>query len=822
MLALGAAGLPLLSTSTAQAAATTSTFAAAADARVEKASPKKNYGSATSLVSDASPVVESYLRFALGDITGTVQKAVLRLSASNGSADAPALYGTSNTWTESKINWRNKPARSGAVLADVAAVATGAWLEYDVTSAVQPNGTYSFVLASTSADGTTLHSRESSSATLRPQLVLTVDDGAPAATAPVNTGAPSVTGTPQEGQTLIASAGTWSGEPTSFGYQWSRCSTACAAVAGATQKSYLVGSADVGSTLQVAVTATNAYGSSTAVSAPTPAVTAAPPPPPGGDPVIAAAGDIACDPAHASFNGGAGTATTCRQMATSDLLTGGDLSAVLTLGDNQYECGGATAFAKSYDPSWGRVRSITRPAIGNHEYQTTGGTDCDTTGKAAGYFGYFGAAAGDPAKGYYSFDIGAWHVIALNSNCAKAGGCGAGSPQETWLRQDLAAHPTTCTLAYWHHPLFTSGKYAPGVAAVKPLYQALYDNRADVVLAAHDHLYERFAPQDPSGRLDLANGLRHFVVGTGGKSRYSVTSPRPNSEFRASDAFGVLKLALRPTSSDWQFVTDAGRVLDSGTDSCEGTAPDTQAPAAPGSLTAQAPSAGQVDLKWTQASDDLGVVGYDVYRDDVVIATTTGATAFTDTTVSPATSYAYEVRSRDAAGNSSVPGARATATTPAGQIVTIGSSGDAAVSEASPGANSGTGALRVDGGTGTRVESFLAFRLSGVSGPVQSVKLRLYATSGTADGPAVRAVGTGWAESTITWTSSRSVASAAGPVLGDKSALAAGSWVEYDVTSAVQGDGEHGFWLSSASTDGIDFSSREATTNQPRLVVTSG
>jgi acid phosphatase type 7 len=279
------------------------------------------------------------------------------------------------------------------------------------------------------------------------------------------------------------------------------------------------------------------------------------------DPVIAAAGDIACDPASGSFNAGNGTATSCRQRYTSDQLVGAGLAAVLPLGDIQYDCGGAAAYLQSYDLSWGRVKSISHPVVGNHEYGTSSGTDCDGTGNAAGYFGYWGAAAGDPTKGYYSYNIGTWHLIALNSNCAKAGGCSAGSPQEQWLRQDLAAvaaAPTQCVLAYWHHPLFTSGEYSPGVTSVRPLFQALYDYNADVVLSGHDHNYERFAPQAPDGTYDGVRGIREFIVGTGGKSLYSPQTAIANSQVRSSSSYGVLKLTLHWSSYEWQFVPAAG------------------------------------------------------------------------------------------------------------------------------------------------------------------------------------------------------------------------------------------------------------------------
>jgi len=163
------------------------------------------------------------------------------------------------------------------------------------------------------------------------------------------------------------------------------------------------------------------------------------------DPIIAVAGDIACDPSNASFNGGNGSSGSCRQKYTSDLVVNGGYAAVLPLGDNQYYCGGYQAYLQSYDPSWGRVKSITRPVVGNHEYLTSGGTDCNSANSgAAGYFQYFGAAAGNPSQGYYSYDVGAWHLIAINSNCSSAGGCGASSPQGQWLTADLNAHANFC------------------------------------------------------------------------------------------------------------------------------------------------------------------------------------------------------------------------------------------------------------------------------------------------------------------------------------------------------------------------------------------
>lgn len=274
--------------------------------------------------------------------------------------------------------------------------------------------------------------------------------------------------------------------------------------------------------------------------------------------VVAAAGDIACDPTSSSFNGGAGTSSNCRMLATSDLVLGMSPNAVLLLGDNQYEDGTLSQFNQSYDLSWGRFKEITYPAVGNHEYKTLG---------ASGYYSYFGPAAGDPAKGYYSTNIGNWHVVALNSNCSKAGGCSAGTPQEQWLRADLAAHPAVCTLAFWHHPLFSSGAIGD-IAWTRDIWQALDEGGADVVLVGHDHHYERFARQDADGNAD-ASGIREFIVGTGGRNHTSLSTLKPNSEAANSNTYGVLKLTLRSTSYAWDFVPEPGKTFtDSGSTAC--------------------------------------------------------------------------------------------------------------------------------------------------------------------------------------------------------------------------------------------------------------
>jgi hypothetical protein len=279
-----------------------------------------------------------------------------------------------------------------------------------------------------------------------------------------------------------------------------------------------------------------------------------------GDPVLVAAGDIACDPTDSRFNGGNGTAKGCAQKATSDLIVNIQPDAVAALGDSQYADGSLSAFNNSFHPSWGRVKPVIRPAIGNHEIKTDA--------KATGYYSYFGAAAGPAGKGYYSYNLGSWHVVVLNGNCNNVGGCGKGSAQEQWLKADLAANPAACTLAYWHHPRFSSGKHGSD-AKFDAFWKALYAAGADVVLNGHDHNYERFAPQTPAAARDDAGGIREFVVGTGGAHWEPMGTVKANSQVRSQAAYGVLKLTLGSGSYDWKFVPVAGKTFtDSGTDDC--------------------------------------------------------------------------------------------------------------------------------------------------------------------------------------------------------------------------------------------------------------
>jgi hypothetical protein len=261
---------------------------------------------------------------------------------------------------------------------------------------------------------------------------------------------------------------------------------------------------------------------------------------------------------------GAGDIASCshnRDRATARVLA--DVpGTVFTLGDNVYPDGTAAEFRECYLPTWGAEKNRTKPSVGNHEYHTQ---------DASGYFGYFGARAGEPARGYYSYQRGSWRVVVLNSNCSEVGGCSEDSRQGRWLEQILTDYPSQCTLAYFHHPLFASTGAAS--TEVRPFWNILYDHDADVILGGHAHYYERFAPQSPDGTRDRSRGIREFVVGTGGAAPLQpMSSPRVAHSVVDSEkepgvtAYGVLRLRLYAGSYAWKFLpvprenfTDSGR-----------------------------------------------------------------------------------------------------------------------------------------------------------------------------------------------------------------------------------------------------------------------
>lgn len=268
------------------------------------------------------------------------------------------------------------------------------------------------------------------------------------------------------------------------------------------------------------------------------------------DPVLIGAGDIA-DAYDYQLSGA---------LATASLIASFPTATVFADGDQTHANGSDADFMTVYNATWGQFRTRTIPVAGNHEYFSLRGL---------AYFNYWGNVAGDPSKGYYSFNLGTWHIIVLNANCSWVP-CSNGSPQEKWLSSDLAANSSFCTLAFWHQPLYTSSSTITPTAAVQPFWTDLYSANADLIVNAHAHSYERFAPQDAKGNLDTTRGIVEIVSGTGGASHFAFNStPAANSLVRNSTAYGVLKLTLHSTSYDWEFVPIAGQSFtDSGTQAC--------------------------------------------------------------------------------------------------------------------------------------------------------------------------------------------------------------------------------------------------------------
>ena len=273
---------------------------------------------------------------------------------------------------------------------------------------------------------------------------------------------------------------------------------------------------------------------------------------------VVAAGDIACDDTILKAD------NACHQEETAGLVDGVNPDTVLVLGDLQYPSATLERLQNFYDKSWGRFKDKTYPALGNHEYQRLGGGE--------GYFDYFNGAgktdgrAGRRGQGYYSFNVGDWHLIALNSNCPEIGGCGPRSPQYAWLKQDLENNKKYCQLAFWHHPRFTSGRHEEN-GNLQPIWELLYRHRADLVLNGHNHAYERFAKQNPKRQV-ASDGIRQFIVGTGGRSHYQKTVDRPNAEIYRSGIFGVLKLELDARGYTWEYLPETPGFNDRGRDSC--------------------------------------------------------------------------------------------------------------------------------------------------------------------------------------------------------------------------------------------------------------
>ncbi|WP_433305280.1 DUF7594 domain-containing protein [Actinoplanes sp. CA-030573] len=576
---------------------TTYTFKATADSYVRSDDPSSTPGSefvlGTEAGSPTTPTLNAYVRFNVTGVTGTITSATLQLYSYATSALGVLVSRTTPDWTEAALTYASAPA-VGAQVGAGPNIAVNTWASIGLGSAVAGNGGYDFALTTTRTANNKFASRESSATP--PTLVVTAVSGgtttsttptptpttpsvSPSASPTVTSPAPAgsaITPVGGDGQRVMAGrifAAPLAAKVTDGGNPVAGVAVTFTAPAGGASATFPGGASTVTVTTDasgVATTPPVTAGTTTG----TYAVTAS-----AGtvsatfsltnsDPMIVAAGDIACTA------GKTPTATSCQQQATSDLALSLHPDAVLPLGDDQYELGSLSDYQSMYDPGWGRLNSISYPVPGNHEYGYIG-TDVQPTG-GTGYFTYFGDRSHplDPGcttlcKSWYSYDIGSWHLIALDSQCAVVGGCNPGNPQYQWLLSDLNAHASsTCTLAYWHIPIYSSSQdHQPDMQAI---YSLLYTKGADVVLTGHAHFYERFGPQDGAGNADAAKGVAQFIVGSGGRNFFSIRpTPAANSAARIANTFGVLQMTLSNGSYGWKFVAaNTGGSTDSGTGGC--------------------------------------------------------------------------------------------------------------------------------------------------------------------------------------------------------------------------------------------------------------
>ena len=588
----------------------TYTFKATADSYVRSDQPDSTHGAEYVLNTEASsastPTMVSYVRFNVTGVAGSVTAANLQLYSYSTSAPGITVSSTTSAWTEAALTYNNAPP-VGAVAGNGPNIVVNTLASVDLTGAVTGNAGYDFAISTTRTAINKFASRESS--TNVPVLVVTaVDSGATSPTTPPPTTPPPTTTPPTttpptttpptsasptptpslpagSGVTAVGGAGQHTMVGTAFAAPLAAAVTDAsgrpvtgtpvtftAPVAGATamfpgNATTVTVSTDgtgvattppltAGPTAGTfAVTAATASGQSASF-----ALTAS-------DPTIVAGGDIACTAGKAT------TATSCQQQATSDLALSLHPDAVLPLGDDQYELGSLSDFQTMYGPTWGRMNAIAHPAPGNHEYGYIG-SDIQPTG-GTGYFTYFGDISHPLQPGcttlctsWYSWNIGTWHMIALDSQCAVVNGCNPGNPQYQWLQSDLNANSASrCVLAYWHIPLYSSSQdHQPDMQSI---YNLLYQKGADVVLTGHAHFYERFSPQDGAAHAD-PNGVAQFIVGSGGRNFFSIRdTPSANSAARIANTFGVLQMTLSNGSYSWNFVpANTGGLTDGGTASC--------------------------------------------------------------------------------------------------------------------------------------------------------------------------------------------------------------------------------------------------------------
>ena len=515
-------------------------------------------------------------------------------------------------------------------------------------------------------------------------------------------------------------------------------------------------------------------------------------PPNGDEPFTVAAGG---DGASGELNSG----------YVTNLLASIDPNLFLWLGDVM-EKGSMAEFYNWYGVGnvyFGQFRSITNPTIGNHEYEN---------GVAPGYFYYW-----DNIPNYYSYDANGWHFISLNSNSAYVV-VDALSAQYQWLAQDLASHQGTCTIIYYHHPRFSIGSQGD-TPELSDIWALMAQNGVEIVINGHDHNYQRWVPLDGNGQPS-PTGITEFVAGATGHGVTAFATTDSRVVYASDDspnAYGVLLMKLNPDGAKFSYQNIYGVVLDSGTIPCSGAGQDTTAPSTPANVTGVAVSATQVDLSWSASTDNVGVKGYTIYRDGVVLATVGGAAlSYSDTSGWPATTYQYSVDAFDAAGNHSVASAPVTVTTTSlPSSLTFTTEADTYVNAASPASNYGlVTTLRVD--ASPDVHSYVRFTVNGLAGEqVKKAQLLIYTNTSASQGFKAWSIGdNSWGELTTNYTN----APALGSVLASTGSISAGSWATLDVTSYVKGEGVYSFGVTTPSSTATSMSSREGSF-APQLVV---
>jgi chitodextrinase len=503
--------------------------------------------------------------------------------------------------------------------------------------------------------------------------------------------------------------------------------------------------------------------------------------------------------------GGDGASGEINAGKVSDMLTSLNPNLFLYLGD-VYEQGSKAEFLNWYGNTtfFGRLRPITNPTVGNHEYLTKG---------AAGYFDYW-----NNIPSYYSYSAGGWHFISLNSN-SQYEPTDPQSAQYLWLQQDLAANSGACTIVYYHHPLFNIGPEG-STAQMTDIWKLMAQNKVTIVLNGHDHDYQRWVPLDGDGQPN-SNGITEFVVGSTGHGlqHFKTTDSRvAYSNDTNPTGFGVLLLQLNASGANFSYRNINGSVLDSGVIPCgSATQSDTQPPTIPVALKANVGN-GKVDLTWSSSSDNVGVTGYTIYRNGISLATVSGTSlAYSDTTAAPTTTYDYTVDALDQAGNHS-PASPAASVTTGNMPSSLAFSpvADTYVDTSKSSTNyGGLTSLRAD--ASPDVHSYLRFNVTGLGGrAISRARLRIFANSSLKQGSNALAVAdNSWDEMGMNGSN----APALGNTIAQSSAITAGSWISFDVTSYVTGEGTFSFGITNSNSTAVDLASRESGANAPQLVI---